>query len=132
MRANFGTQWVSGLRLGRELRRKVRSRSSQARGEVVSSKNFSNYSEELLLEGDLGTKALSHLGNATWWEYSQGSSLLFWRWPKGFQREAAKRGFSPWFVDAPPTSYKRAKKPNSKDFVLYLKKFSDIIVRHLR
>ena len=57
-------------------RRKQRLDVFQAGGEDLFSHEdslFSHYSknnlEELLLDGDLGTKAISHLGDATWWKY---------------------------------------------------------------
>ena len=46
---------------------------------------------QVLLDGDLGTKVLFQLSAATWLKYTKGSSLLFWQWTKGFQRERPER-----------------------------------------
>jgi hypothetical protein len=46
---------------------------------------------KLLEDGDLGSLALSKGLNASWWEWSQGSALFFWRW-RVSQRKAAQDG----------------------------------------
>ena len=56
---------------------------------------------QVCLDGDLGTKVLFWLSAATWLKYTKGSSLLFWQWPKGFQREAARKGYAPCFLTFP-------------------------------
>jgi hypothetical protein len=46
---------------------------------------------ELLEDGDMGAVALSKGLNSSWWEWTQGSSLFFWRWDVT-QRKAARDG----------------------------------------
>jgi hypothetical protein len=38
---------------------------------------------------------------ADWWEWQDGSSLFFWRWPS-YARHLALYGHPPWFVSDPP------------------------------
>lgn len=46
----------------------------------------------ILLDADLGIDVLHKISESSWWEWEQGSSLIFWRWPKNFQQQA-KTGF---------------------------------------
>eukprot|EP00957_Ditylum_brightwellii_P074659 5674301-Ditylum_brightwellii.AAC.1 len=43
-----------------------------------------------------GVNAIARVANSTWWEWTEGSTLFFWRWVKSFQQKA--RGVSPLFV----------------------------------
>ena len=44
-----------------------------------------------------GRDAIWQFTSASWWEWDQGSALLFWRWPTSESRKAARDGF-PIFV----------------------------------
>ena len=63
-------------------------------------------SEENELILDAGRKALFYVGRCSWWEWSEGSGILFWRWPLPYQREM-REGVPPMFVGAPPSSMDR-------------------------
>jgi hypothetical protein len=124
--------WWSGRLLGRLLRHSlsrkhgstwkdrlasVRSRaasSSQQQGENKESgkqRKGSMY-EELSRDAEAGRRALNQVllaGN--WWDWSHGSSLLFWRWDESTQLNAALDGMD-IFVQAPlPTKMRAARRP---------------------
>jgi hypothetical protein len=46
---------------------------------------------------------------ADWWEWRDGSSLFFWRWPP-YARDLALNGHPPWFLADPP-HYKVPQRP---------------------
>ena len=62
--------------------------------------------EENVLILAAGRKAMWYVGHCSWWEWPQGSGVLFWRWPVHFQREM-REGVSPMFVGSPPSSMDR-------------------------
>jgi hypothetical protein len=50
---------------------------------------------ELLQDATAGMSVLSKICNASWWDWSRGSTLVFWRWPEGEQRRASRDGMDP-------------------------------------
>jgi len=52
----------------------------------------------------VGADCIWRTTTATWWEWSQGSTLFFWRWPVAC-REIARDGFPLW-VQGPLPSYR--------------------------
>ena len=63
----------------------------------------------LLHDVDMGIKALSHVLNSNFWEWSQGSALLFWRWPAEWVDEA-RDGFRIALTDVPPSNKSKPRK----------------------
>ena len=42
--------------------------------------------EELIKDVKVGSDAVSRLAGSSWWTWDAGSTLLFWRWPKQYQK----------------------------------------------
>ena len=64
---------------------------------------------------EAGRKAVSYAQASGWWEWSGGSGILFWRWPKIYQDEM-REGVPPYFVGPPPSSTDR-QPPYSSDLI---------------
>jgi hypothetical protein len=58
---------------------------------------------ELFEDGNAGAEALSKGLNATWWEWSRGSALFFWRWELS-QQPAARDGMEIFVRGKLPTN----------------------------
>jgi hypothetical protein len=54
-------------------------------------------------EKEVGADCLRRAAGADWWEWRQGSTLMFWRWPE-YARKLALEGHKPWFKYTPPGS----------------------------
>jgi len=52
-------------------------------------------------ECQAGRDSLQRASLANWWEWRDGSSLFFWRWP-AYARSLVLDGHKPWFSSAPP------------------------------
>jgi hypothetical protein len=52
--------------------------------------------EDLVRDTEAGTDILYKICNSTWWNWTSGSTLIFWRWPKGEQQTAAPDGMKAW------------------------------------
>ena len=50
---------------------------------------------QLKVDLQVGREALEHCLAASWWEWKEGSSLLFWKWPGGLQQKA-RDGWKVW------------------------------------
>jgi hypothetical protein len=85
--------------------------------------------KELLHDVDLGLDVLYTARHSDWFNWSSGSTLIFWHWPKGFQRTCAKNGMPPWVHATLPRHKRPAKKPKAEDAVLLLPKFERILSR---
>jgi hypothetical protein len=51
----------------------------------------------------IGSKALAHAADASWWDWDRGSALFFWRWPREYHLEL-RDGLRPRFVGTPPST----------------------------
>lgn len=69
-----------------------RKRKMEHIGDVVESKRFYALAKDM----KHGFEALVRLARSSWWEWTAGSTLLFWRWPREI-REAARDGY-PIFI----------------------------------
>ena len=50
-----------------------------------------------------GFRVIGQNAASTWWEWSNGSSLIFWRWSTLEQRQAARDGMPVFVTDTLPT-----------------------------
>jgi hypothetical protein len=84
---------------------------------------------DLLRDANAGQRVLSQMCNCSWWDWSQGSTLLFWRWPSGEQRRASWDGMEAYLQAEPPSFQQRVKRPKQEAFELLLPKFQAILAR---
>ena len=80
----------------------------------------------LLLDDSLGADILNKSTQNSWWDWSNRSRLVFWRWPKSFISQT-KTGCKVFILAYLPTNIKRARKPKPDLYPLYVEKFKDII-----
>ena len=59
-------------------------------------KSASEVNLELIKDVKVGSDAVSRLAGSSWWTWDAGSTLLFWRWPKRYQKSI--RDGTPLFV----------------------------------
>ena len=114
--------WVDALEVLREkffhriwVRRLVRSFWTWVRSK---SSSMCYELESVIVAAD----AISRAKGCTWWEWVDGSSLFFWRWPEDYQR-VARDGLLPWLKaghsdwkhkQAPPKDSTEAEKVRQK------------------
>jgi hypothetical protein len=53
--------------------------------------------QSLLMEADISQDILLKTTSCTWWEWSGGSTLIFWRW--GSDLNLARDGMSPFLTE---------------------------------
>ena len=63
---------------------------------------------------EAGLEALKYVVNSSWWEWTGGSGILFWRWPLVYQDEI-RIGVPPYFIAPPPSSMDRQPPYTSED-----------------
>jgi hypothetical protein len=78
--------------------------------------------EDLVRDTEAGTDILYKICNFTWWNWTSGSTLIFWHWPKGEQRMAARDGMKAWVQGPLPHFTWRARPPKQDKFELILPK----------
>lgn len=66
---------------------------------------------ELLRDAEAGQRALRQVLSSDWWEWSMGSSLLFWRWDQDSQFLAARDGMEIFVQGTLPTQMRPARRP---------------------
>jgi hypothetical protein len=84
---------------------------------------------DLLRDGEVGEDALSKLADSSWWNWDKGSTLLFWRCPKGEQRIAARDGMDAYINGSLPNYQVRAGPVKTEVYQLLLPKVKKIIDR---
>jgi hypothetical protein len=83
----------------------------------------------MLKNADVGLDIIEKAVGSDWWEWTSGSTLIFWRWPEGFQRTCARDGMPAWIQGPLPNYKRRAKKPKAEDAILLAPKFLKILLR---
>ena len=147
MAATHGVNWESLLSADRRRRQLLLDsggdRKRQQRGEKEDRKGRKRAREgkqptpietqrraelrELVLDAEAGSDVLLKLCDASWWEWTGGSTLIFWRWPQGMQRQSARNGMTAWIQGRLPTSSRPAPRPNKEKFDLILPKLKTIL-----
>jgi hypothetical protein len=85
--------------------------------------------KEFLRNVTVGLDIINKALESDWWNWTPGSTLVFWRWPSGFQHTCACDGMPPWIQDSLPRHNRAAKTPKPEDAVLLLPKFHQILSR---
>jgi hypothetical protein len=73
---------------------------------VAARKQESIIRGRLRKSAEVGRRALSYVGRASWWKWDAGLYPFFWRWPEEFQKEI-RDGLAPRFRDVPPRCEER-------------------------
>jgi hypothetical protein len=108
---------------GEEERNREEGRKQKRKRKGVNIKLASlKLTEELVRDTEAGTDVLYKLCNSTWWTWKTGSTLIFWRWPEGEQRLAARDGMKAWVQGPLPHFKRRARPPKQDKFDLILPK----------
>lgn len=102
LRCQYGTDWPSSLS-----RKRPRSVASDPGGSE-SGGGGGTRQNNLLVDLTKGLAVLGQVTHSTWWEWSSGSSLLFWRWNGAEQIKAARDGMR-IYVRGPLPKAKRLK-----------------------
>jgi hypothetical protein len=109
MRSTYGESWLGQVLAERQqtarLSAMVASESRLTGGETTTSDNKRTRSQKklqaglgarrlemLLRDAESGCQTLTQVLHSTWWEWKNGSGLLFWRWNKLQQRQTARDG----------------------------------------
>jgi hypothetical protein len=67
---------------------------------------------------EVGRDALQKVAQATWWDWTGGSTPFFWRWPP-YAWRLVRDGHPPWFISDPPR-YVKPQRPE-KDQMMHSK-----------
>jgi hypothetical protein len=81
----FGSQWSSLLSLTRQIDGTKYRGKLKDKVENLFCQHSSWEPERLLLEGKHGVDVVNHYTDASWWEWSRGSALVFWRREQYYQ-----------------------------------------------
>jgi len=84
---------------------------------------------ELAKDFSIGTALLRQWAQSSWWAWNKGSTLIFWRWPSGSQRLAARDGMVPYIQDRLPVFLRGTKAPKPAVFELILPKLQKLVDR---
>ena len=63
---------------------------------------------------EVGRDALEKVSQATWWDWTGGSTPFFWRWPP-YARLNVRDGHQPWFISEPPRYVKPQRAERDED-----------------
>ena len=72
-------------------------------------------SSQLLVDADKGAEVLSQALRSSWWEWSSGSTLFFWRWNGDDQQKEARDGMEIFVSGDLPRSQSKPAKCSSLD-----------------
>jgi hypothetical protein len=129
MRRTHGADWGSRLRFARSERRSRGVLKLKQQQQNLNQEKLQDPTTDLLRDGDVGEDALSKLANSSWWNWDKGSTLLFWRWPKGEQQIAARDGMDAYISGPLPNYQVRARPIKTAVYDLLLPKVKKIIDR---
>jgi hypothetical protein len=87
--------------------------------------------EQLSRNREVIADCITRTANSTWWEWSDGSRLFFWRWPEAWHQEA-RDGARSYCVGEPPPRLQFPKVPVEEPWILEKdnEKLRKLIVRH--
>ena len=75
-----------------------------------------NTKSEIILDGNVGADTVGRAVNADWWNWSDGSTLLFWRWPEEVRLEARDGSSLSWiYKDKLPNNKISQRYPRDND-----------------
>jgi hypothetical protein len=83
--------------------------------------------QRLLLEAEWGADVITRFTESTWWEWTRGSTLVFWRW--GDYANLALDGCAPFLLSELPKCKKRTPTPSADKRGLISAKLQTIIDR---
>lgn len=105
-----GASWLgfylSNRRACLRVASRKRKRGKDLVGDLVVRRKFEALHKDL----KVGFEGLTRLAKSSWWEWDEGSTLLFWRWPIEI-REAARDGLSLFIRKRLPRWIKRQRLP---------------------
>lgn len=105
----YGTHWAQRLRRSRELDRSAKRDGAEwvsplpKRRKTGATRTIkkggwplagAEMDQDLFTDVKKGMRVLSQAYASTWWEWTQGSSLVFWRWNGEDQRRSARDGMT--------------------------------------
>ena len=120
IKTEYGNDWMRRYFTTRLSLQKGRKRK---RTPIVSDIKCFNDTTFYEIQSDLeiGLDALMRVMKGSWWEWNDGSTLLFWRWPKEIRKWA--RDGVPVFVQGKLPRWKHKQRlPSSKDKAEQMKK----------
>eukprot|EP00978_Attheya_sp_CCMP212_P015776 scaffold40823_cov60-Attheya_sp.AAC.4 len=84
---------------------------------------------ETAKRGDRKIALLDQWANSSWWAWNKESTLIFWPWPSGSQRIAARDGMVPYILDRLPVFLRGSKALKADIFELILPKLQKLLDR---
>ena len=67
-------------------------------------KRYASFGKEFLSNLEVGREALERCLGSSWWEWTEGSCLLFWKWPESLLKES-RDGAKVWTQGVLPTNW---------------------------
>jgi hypothetical protein len=131
----FGGDWFLLLSAGRKwvtIKRDNLSASSRFQGGLGLTLDSARLgldllSYQLLEQAERGVDVLTRFTDASWWEWTPGSALVFWRW--GNYSDLALDGCLPFMLSDPPRFKKGTPTPSNEKRSLIAEKLRAIIER---
>jgi hypothetical protein len=128
---SYGCDWLSKLLTGRQRAACGRFPRKRKRtwGVGEEEEESRDLYDELQKDITAGADAISRFAGSDWWSWNRGSSLFFWRWPKGEQRSSARDGMTVWVKSRLPNYNRRSRPPDPAKKVLIAEKLQKILDR---
>jgi hypothetical protein len=124
--STYGSSWSQQLYLGRSHRQLGASFPKKARHGGFIRSSLEPFTS-LDRDASVGVDCLSQHFNSSWWQWSYGSTLFFWRW--GIHSALARDGFAPFVQASLPRYTTPAKRPKRDKIPLLVPKFKLILDR---
>ena len=127
LRDRFGHGWLAKLLSARQnLARSRPSKAATGGGDGDSDGDDKLSVSELLRDAAVGVSAILQNCRTSWWEWTWGSSLLYWRWPTTPLIREARDG-TPFFVLGKlPANHRAQRKPPLAYLPLVAEKIANV------
>ena len=126
LNTSYGNNWFDRLHNKRPV--SINTSRKRKRSMLQQDALKTSVRRELIADLEVGRDAIRRAGLATFWEWSAGSTIYFWRWPREYHKEL-RDGLPCFIVDDLPDYWARQQWP-SKDAhkIQLLKKLTKVVL----
>ena len=129
MTLQYGPNWSVELSLLRKQQVHDRVPLARKRTRGVEEAVSKYMDGELLRDAEVGCDVLSRFADSSWWQWTRGSTLIFWRWAEGDLRGYARDGMEVYVTAKLPLNQKPSRPPSTEKRPLILGKIMEVLRR---
>lgn len=123
MRKTHGNSWSNDLVWFRRQRKETLS------GEGGVSVDRYAYFRELMLDAEAGIRVIRGIAGSSFWNWSAGSTLIFWRWGSLSMQKMARDGMESYIKTTLPKHKTPSRQPTEENHAKFVGKFRKIVER---